>query len=251
MDTLGLAKRVGISPEIELLHRRKLAVMARMCSMHNWIGLFGHLSIRIEDTPLVLMTPGCGAEKSAVRAEDMFVFDTKGEILFHPGGDFPAPFPAEWRIHTQIHRDRPEMLCVCHLHAPDSTLLGVVNQDIVPVFNQGFELGDRVPTWDNPALVVNDALAEDLSKHLGSCVACQMRGHGSVVVGETPEIAFMHCFGMEQNARYQIAARPFGGHVPFTPDQIKHTMSQRKDLRVAWDIWKYFERKALHAHPAV
>jgi ribulose-5-phosphate 4-epimerase/fuculose-1-phosphate aldolase len=102
-----------------------------------------------------------------------------------------------------------------------------------------------VPTWDNPGLVLNDEDAVDLSRALGSSVACQMRGHGSVVVGKTAELAFMSCFSVEQNARYQIAAEAFGGAAPFAPEVIAKTMRQRNDLVVAASIWEYFERKAV------
>ena len=178
-----IAERAGISKEEDWAHRRQLAVMCRMVGMQGSIGMFGHISLRIPKTDLVLITPGAGVDKTEVRADQIFVYDINGKILFHPGGDRPMTIPAEYRIHSQIHRDRPEIMAVAHLHAQWSTLLGVVNRPIVPVFNQGFMFGAGVPTWDNPALVLNDEMAADLSRVLGDKLACQMRGHGSVVVG--------------------------------------------------------------------
>src|SRR5713101_1025124 len=63
---------------------------------------------------------------------------------------------------------------------------GIVNRPIVPVFNQAFYLHKGIPVWDNPRLVLSDDTAAQLSKTLGDKIACQMRGHGSVVVGDTP-----------------------------------------------------------------
>jgi len=141
-----VAERAGISKEEDWAHRRQLAVMCRMIGMQGFIGIFGHISIRIPKTDLVLITPGAGAEKTVVRADQIFVYDIDGKLLFHPGGDRPLTIPAEWRIHTQIHKDRPEILSVAHLHSTWSTLLGVVNRPIQPVFNQGFVFGAGVPT---------------------------------------------------------------------------------------------------------
>ena len=41
--------------------RRKLAILCRILGMQNSIGLYGHVSIRVLDTDLVLMTPGAGS----------------------------------------------------------------------------------------------------------------------------------------------------------------------------------------------
>lgn len=237
------AERAGITKEEDWAYRRQLAVMCRMVGMQGFIGLFGHLSLRIPNTDLVLITPGAGAEKTTVRADQIFVYDIGGKILFHPGGDRPLTLPAEWRIHTQIHRDRPEILAVAHLHSSWSTLLGVVNRPIVPVFNQGFVFGDGVPTWDNPQLVLSDEAAVALSQTLGTKLACQMRGHGSVVVGETPEACFMNCTAIEDNARYQVMAEPFGGAVPFAPEIIQRAIKLRGTLDVAKVVWRYWEQK--------
>ncbi|MGH7033697.1 MAG: class II aldolase/adducin family protein [Stellaceae bacterium] len=239
------APKSGIAKDEDWACRRKLAILCRIAGQHGLIGLFGHISMRIPATDLVLITPGAGAEKTAVRADQIFVFGLDGTILHHPGGDFPITIPAEYRIHTRIHRDRPEIMCVAHLHSPHSTLLGVVNRPIVPVFNQAFMFGAGVPTWDDPRLVLNDAMAADLSKALGDKLACQMRGHGSVVLGETPEVALMNCISIEENARLQIAAEPFGGAVPFPREMIEDAMRLRGQVQVAKVVWEYHERKVV------
>lgn len=239
------ANRTALSKDEEWSHRRKLAMMCRMVGMQGLIGLFGHISLRIAGTDLVLITPGAGAEKTTVRADQIFVYDINGKVLHHPGGDFPITIPAEWRIHTQIHRDRPEIMCIAHLHSHYSTLLGIVNRDIVPVFNQGFVFGAGVPTWDNPRLVLADDMAAQLSKALGYKLACQMRGHGSVVLGETAEAALMNCLAIEENAKFQIAAEPFGGAVPFAPAVIQEAMRLRGSLNVGRVVWEYYERKVV------
>lgn len=236
-------ERAGISKDQDWAYRRQLAVMCRMLGMQGMIGMFGHVSLRIPKTDLVLITPGAGAEKTAVRADQIFVFDLNGKILLHPGGDHPINIPAEWRIHTQIHSDRPEIMAVAHLHSTWSTLLGIVNRPILPVFNQGFIFGNGVPTWDNPQLVVDDEAAAALSRTLADKLACQMRGHGSVVVGETPEACVMNCTAIEENARYQIMAEPFGGGVPFAPNIVQGAIQSRGTLNVAKVVWQFWEQK--------
>ncbi len=238
-----VTERARISREEEHAYRRQLAVMCRMVGLQGSIGMFGHISLRIPNSDVVLITPGAGADKTMVRPDQLFVYDIDGNVLEHPTGDKPLTVPAEFRIHTQVHKDRPEMMAVAHLHSVYSTLLGVVNRPILPVFNQGFMFGDGVPTWDNPSLVLHDAQAIELSKTLGDKLACQMRGHGSVVVGETAENCFMNCTGIEDTARMQIMAEPFGGAAPFAPEYIQRAIQSRGTLNVAKVVWQYWEQK--------
>jgi len=224
----------------EMALRRKLALMCRMVGMQGSIGLYGHISIRVPDTDIVLITPGAGSRKTRVRTDQIFVFNMAGQILYHPGGDRPMQIPAEWRIHTQIHKDRPEILSVAHLHARASTLMGIAGRDIVPVYSQGAVLHGGIPTWDDPRLVLDDTAATALSKTLGKNVACQMRGHGSVVVGETAEMCLQACTFIEENAQYQIDAELLGGYKPFPKEIWEQLAAQRRGgggTQLLWNYW--------------
>ena len=92
--------------------RRKLATLCRITASLGYLAEFGHISLRVAGTNIVLVTPGAGALKSTVTAEQIFVYDTAGNNLFQPRG---LNVPIEFLIHTRIHSDRPEMLCVAHL----------------------------------------------------------------------------------------------------------------------------------------
>jgi ribulose-5-phosphate 4-epimerase/fuculose-1-phosphate aldolase len=248
-DTTG-RPTLGLDEHWE--ERRKLAVMCRTLASLGYIGAMGHASMRVPGTDLVLMSTGAGLDKAALRADQVFVYDVHGELIHHPGGELTGMFePLERPIHIRIHRDRPEVLCVAHLHSPHSTLLGIADRPIVPVFNQAFYLYEGIPTWDDPSLVVNDEQAGRLSAALGGKVACQMRGHGSVVVGETVEVALMNCYSIEENARYQIAAESLGGAVPFAPDIVEATARFRTAMRddIAAVLWAYFARRATGGMP--
>jgi len=237
------ARQQGVSEADEWAWRRKLAVMCRIVGLQQSIGLFGHISIRLPGTDIVLITPGAGSEKTTVRSDEIFVFGLDGKIHHHPGGDRPMQIPAEWRIHTQIHKDRPQLGSVAHLHAHASTLLGVARKPIVPVFAQGALFKDGVPVWDNPRLVVTDDMALSLSRALGDKRACQMRGHGSVVVGETAESCLVACTFIEENARYQIEGDALGGAAPMSAAEIADCSRGSVGGGLDRMLWEYWERR--------
>jgi ribulose-5-phosphate 4-epimerase/fuculose-1-phosphate aldolase len=224
----------------EMVLRKKLAIMCRVLGMQESIGLYGHVSIRVPDTDIVLMTPGAGTRKTRVRTDQIFVFDLAGNILYHPGGDRPMQIPAEWRIHTQIHKDRPEIGSVAHLHARASILMGLAGRDIVPVYSQGGVIAGGVPTWDDPRMVLDDESALALSKTVGKAMACQMRGHGSVVLGEVAETCLQACIFMEENAQFQIDAEALGGCKPFPKEMWDGIAAQRRGRFASNLVWNYY-----------
>jgi ribulose-5-phosphate 4-epimerase/fuculose-1-phosphate aldolase len=244
--TTETSDKRSVSDE-EMAQRRKLAIMCRILGMQNSIGLYGHVSIRLPDSDIVLMTPGAGSRKTRVRTDQIFVFTMGGKILYHPGGDRPMQIPAEWRIHTQIHKDRPEALCIAHLHARASTLMGIAGKDLEPVYSQGSFTYGGIPTWDDPRMVLDDTAAVALSNTLGKAQACQMRGHGSVVVSETPETCLQYCTFIEENAQYQIDATLLGGYKPFPKELWDQLAAQRRPGRpgtggsnLLWNYWMQF-----------
>jgi len=223
--------------------RRKLAILCRIVGMQDSIGVFGHISLRVPDTDIVLLTPGAGNRKTRVRTDQIFVYNLDGTILNHPGGDRPLSIPLEWRIHTQIHKDRPDVQCVAHLHARASTLMGIAGVEIEPVFAQAYVIRGGIPTWDNPGLVLNDEDARALSQTLGNRVACQMRGHGSVVIGESAETCLQNCLVMEENARFQIEAAGLGGVKAFPPGIWDRMAEQRRPgFSSAPFVWSYWQQ---------
>lgn len=237
-------KKFGLSEAEDWAWRRKLAVMCRILGMQGYIDLFGHVSLRVPNTEIVYITPGAGGEKTAVRADEIFVYGIDGTIHHHPGGDRPIYIPIEWRIHTQIHADRPEVGCVAHLHAPASTLLGIADKPIVPVTARG-AIAHNIPVWDNPRLVMDESSARSLSSTLGGCIACQMRAHGSVVVGETAETGLVACTYIEENCRAQLDAAPLGGARPLSDKEIADL--ERGAFGVAEKLWGFWERRVIVA----
>jgi ribulose-5-phosphate 4-epimerase/fuculose-1-phosphate aldolase len=219
--------------------RRKTAILTRMLALQGSIGMFGHVSVRVPGTNRVLLSPGASTDKAKVAPDDIFVFDIDGNIIDHPGGLIPL----EWRIHTRIHRDRPECMCIAHLHAPHATALGIAGHEIKPVFLHGSFLHGGVPTWNNPRLVVNDEMAADLSRALGGKIAVQMRGHGSVVVGESAEAAFFGCTFLEENASKQLEAEIMGGAIALSADEARDCSESTYNPRLFNLLWSYYASK--------
>jgi 3,4-dihydroxyphthalate decarboxylase len=220
--------------------REKAATLTRMLNLQGTIGMFGHVSVRVPGTDRCIVSPGASTEKSTTRPEQMFIYNIDGSIIEHPKGGL---IPLEWRIHTQIHRDRPDAMCVCHLHAPHARALGVARKPLVPVFLHGAFLCTGVPTWDNPRLVVTDDQAADLSRSLGGHRVAQMRGHGTVVAGASAEEAFFACTFLEENAQIQLQADLAGGAIPLSDEEASDCATGTFNPRLFALLWDFYARK--------
>src|SRR5262249_44713951 len=81
---------------------------------------------------------------------------------------------------------RPDVMAVCHHHAPAVMPFWVAGVPIVPVFHLGAAAGETLPFWnqrdefgDTNLLVVKPEEGRSLSRALGSHAAVLMNNHGA------------------------------------------------------------------------
>jgi ribulose-5-phosphate 4-epimerase/fuculose-1-phosphate aldolase len=187
--------------------REKLATCARALAKIGCLGLGGHVSLRIPDSDLILITPGGGLDKLKLAAKDMVVMDAAGK---HVGGPYFPPL--EWPIHTAVHAARPELDSVAHLHPDWSTIFAISKKPLTPVRWQMAML--QINYFEVPSLITDPELGEQLRESLGDAEAVLMRWHGSTVVGNTLEEMFHRAFSIEENARLLWQASLMGDIVP-------------------------------------
>jgi ribulose-5-phosphate 4-epimerase/fuculose-1-phosphate aldolase len=90
--------------------RSELATATRILASHQLIGMFGHVSVLTDDPRRYLVCPGAGARKDRCRAADVFELDLDEE--FEPGR------PLELYMHAELHRLKPELKSLVHVHSP-------------------------------------------------------------------------------------------------------------------------------------
>jgi L-fuculose-phosphate aldolase len=139
------------------------------------IGTGGNLSVRVGD--LVAVTPTGGA-LGELTADQMTVIDLDGAVA---DGDL-AP-TSEVPLHLAIYRGTFAS-AVAHTHAPTSTALGLVADEIPLVHYGMLNLGGvvRVAPY---ACYGTDELAAHVVKALEFKQAALMRNHGSIAIGSS------------------------------------------------------------------
>src|SRR5207237_8915737 len=121
-------------------------------------------------------------------------------------GDTRAAY-AERAIHAGIYAARPDVLAVCHNHAPSVIPFGIADLQLRPAFHMAASIGSRIPVWDVAAefgdtnlLVRSSEQADSLARMLGQRRVVLMRGHGCAVAGASLQEVVFTCLSSAERA---------------------------------------------------
>src|SRR5215831_9543995 len=224
--------------------REELSLANRILAHEGIVDAFGHISVRHPGDPNRFLI-------SRHRAPELVA---PGDILEYTLDTEPVhPTPAGWRhygervIHGCIYQARPDVMAVCHHHAPAMMPYAISRAAVVPVFHLGASMGVRVPFWDSrddfgsTALVlVKPEEGRSLAKALGNATTILMGRHGATAVGGSiRECVFRTVFSCK-NAELQTQARLLGHVEPLDAQEVALAAAYNLrpgPLERAWDYW--------------
>jgi len=128
---------------------------------------------------------------------------------------------AEWPIHTEIMRSRPDVGAVVHSHAPHCIAIGASAQPLRPVSHAGaLFVPPDVPRFTATSdLIVTPAMGRELAQSLGDSPAALMVNHGVVVVGDDAPGAVVRAVLLEKACQHQVVTAAAGGIRLWTGDE--------------------------------
>ena len=191
-----------------------VAVVAHLEDVGLKQGSSGNISVRDGDG--ILITPA-GAQKSNLTPDRMVRLDLDGRVT----DDGDAVPSTEWRLHTELHRHRPEIGAVIHSHADSCVALSCLRKPL-PAFQYQIASfgGDEVPC-SRYAPFGSDALADAVVEAMGDrYLACLMANHGMIVVGRSLEHARGLALKLEALARQYILACTVGAPVMLDAEEM-------------------------------
>jgi ribulose-5-phosphate 4-epimerase/fuculose-1-phosphate aldolase len=149
-------------------------------------------------------------------------------------------------IHAGIYRARPDVISIVHSHSPSVIPFGATGTNLRPIYHMAGFLGAGTPIFEirdvggvTDMLISNNSLAEGLAKVLGDHSVALMRGHGSVVVAKSIQLAVWRAVYTEVNARLQGDAVRLGPVNFLTPEEgAKAAATNEGQLMRSWELWK-------------
>jgi HCOMODA/2-hydroxy-3-carboxy-muconic semialdehyde decarboxylase len=203
---------------------------------------FGHVSARLPGRPDCFLLSRARAPE-LVEPGDLLTFDADSEPVARTG----LRVFAERVIHGEIYRVRPDVMAVCHHHAPAMLPFCVSDVPLPAVFHLGATQGTRVPAWDSQdefgdanLLVSTRAQGASLARALGGDWTILMRRHGVTVVGRSVrEVVFRSIYGA-RNAEVLAKAMSLGAVRPLSPGECEAAAAfNLSPIAVdrAWEQW--------------
>jgi len=218
-----------------------LVASYRILASQGVIDAYGHVSFRSPDNPQRYFLARNIAPE-IVQGEDLLEYGLDGEPV-DPArkGDSVT----ERYIHSEVYRARPEVMAVVHNHSPSVVPFSVTNVPMRPLFHMAAFIGEGVPNFEirkvkkgSDLLIRDPRLGAALAKTLGAKPAALMRGHGSVVVGESLPRAVGRSVYLELSARMQMQALLLSKRITYIDAAEVKASNPVQDYKRAWPMWR-------------
>ena len=214
--------------------KKDMISACRILSHEKLVAGFGHVSARIPDSDLFLLTPRISL--ALVTPRELLTLDLQGKLVT---GRQPVPFEAP--LHTAIMKAKPEVNAITRIHARVANMFSVTDRKLEPVHNHGSFFFGGVPVFPKPDLISTQQLGEEVAKLLGRHPALLLRGNGQVTVGRSLAEATMMAIYLEEAAEMLHGALQIGKPIPLSSDESTQRRIEALpavDLERAWNFFK-------------
>ena len=207
---------------------------ARILSREGLVQGFGHVSARIPDSDLFVITPRIALE--LVEPGQLVVVNLQGQVL-----EAPAPPSFETALHTAIFNARPDVNAITRIHARTANIFSVTDTPLEAVHNHGSFFSGGVPVFRTIDLISTRELGEGAAAALGDAAAVLLQGNGQATVGRTIPEAVMMAVYLEEAAQVLYGAMQVG--TPrFLPREAAGSRQKEAlpppDMERAWNFFK-------------
>jgi 3,4-dihydroxyphthalate decarboxylase len=230
--------------------KKKVALSCRILAMQGLVKeTTGHVSARVDDEHIVIR--GRGAEETAL------LFTTEADILLtHLDGkilseDANVGLPAEYSLHAEVYKARPEVGCVVHAHPPGILMCGLTDLELKPLFGaydpSALKLAvEGVPVYPRSVTLTTPALGREMVDKMAGKDVCLLYGHGITSVADNVEEATVQAIKLESLARINWHARRNGDVRSIPPEDIAHFTTRIGSRRGGNATWRYYVQLLEH-----
>src|SRR5262245_27411249 len=214
-----------------------------MVAHEGVLDAFGHVSMRHPGDPNRYLLSRSRAPE-LVEPGDVYEFTLDSEPVGAPSS---VRMYGERVIHGEIYKARPDVMAVCHHHAPAFMPYCVSGEEVVPIYHLGAVIGAKAPFWDQRhdfgdtnLLVIEPAEGASLARALGPHWVVVMRRHGATVAGRSLRECVFRTIYSCRNAEYLTQAKMIGRPSPLNAREIEraevYNLGEGPVSR-AWEYW--------------
>jgi ribulose-5-phosphate 4-epimerase/fuculose-1-phosphate aldolase len=217
--------------------RADLAAAFRLAARFGWHeSIANHFSLAVSDDGGRFLLNPWGMHFSEIRASDLLVVNTNGEVLEGEGEvDRTAAC-----IHGPIHARISHARCVLHTHMPYATALSSLEgMRLEPIHQNATRFYDLVAYDDDfGGLALDLDEGERICAALGNKSVLFMANHGVTVVGRSVAEAFDDLYYLEMACRNQVLALSTGQKLKTMPGAVVRRTAEQ--WRATWEPETHF-----------
>lgn len=202
-----------------LLREQIVAACRQLDSSGLNRGTSGNVSCREGEHFLITPT---GVPVDEITPSKIVSLDFDGKVI---GIGKPS---SEWQFHSAIYRARAEINAVVHTHAPHSTALACLREDLPP-FHYMIALagGDSVRCAPY-ALFGTDTLSQHAVAALVDRKACLLANHGMITLGRDLDEAMTIAIELESLCQQYLIARQVADPILLSADEMRAVIERFK-----------------------
>ncbi|MBL8287275.1 MAG: class II aldolase/adducin family protein [Rubrivivax sp.] len=195
--------------------RTDLAAAYRLAALNGWDDtVYTHLSACVPGEPGRYFINEFGLGFDEVCASNLVKVDERGRVVAAGGRPARPVNPTGFTIHGAVHRARPDVECVIHLHAPWGVALSMLPGGLQPTSQWAMRLHGRLGTHGYEGLALGADEERRLVANLGTLDGLVLQNHGTLTVGRTVAEAYMLMHLLERAAQAQLRAMAAAAALP-------------------------------------
>lgn len=196
--------------EAEWKQRVDLAACYRLVAMYGWDDLiFTHISARVPGPDHHFLINPYGMMFSEITASSLVKVDLDGHKVAASPYDIN---PAGFVIHSAIHANRDDAICVLHVHSVNGVAVSAQEAGVLPLSQHSIFVLSSLAYHDYEGVALEDDEKPRLVRDLGNSRFLLLRNHGLLTVGRSVAEAFVAMYFFETTCMIQV--RALGGGMP-------------------------------------
>jgi ribulose-5-phosphate 4-epimerase/fuculose-1-phosphate aldolase len=188
--------------------RRELAAAYRLADRFGMSDLVStHISVRLAGDPERMLMNDYGLLFNEVTASNLIEVTLDGRTVIPASGRVN---PAGLMIHSTIHRARPDIVCVMHVHTVPAVAVSALADGLLPISQYALQFFGRIGYHDYEGIALLAGERQKLIDDLGQYTTLILRNHGIITTGRTIGEAYTLMNNLVRACEVQVMAQATG-----------------------------------------
>lgn len=161
--------------------RDDIARVCRVLAHHEMIDLWGHLSLRVPKSDVLMVTPRFDRDclPRRINADDVLVTDLSGRVV-----EGSRALPLQFGVDVEIHRRRPDAGAALFASPINAMAAGIARYRLAPLTHMESSVAYDLKFWESDTLAQTPAAASELAALILQSSAVHQPGIGAWTSGK-------------------------------------------------------------------